>query len=158
MEDYEIVGWPDIQYLMEREGFEDNAALINENESLGIGSSTYLVDKEWLESVTFNEKKKKGEILNKEFRVNEHFTISRCDYESFPCPMFAWKWTDEQMEELANRIDQKLCRYDENDPDGMEDDFWKTMEDEAVAMGMQYYEDLTEAEYESQKNEWGNLS
>lgn len=117
---------------MEREGFEDNAALIN-------------------------EKKNKEEIMNKEFRVSEHFTISRGDYESFPCPMFAWKWTDEQMEELAKSIGQKLCRYDENDPDGMEDDFWITMEDEAVAMGMQYYDDLTKAEFESQNREWNNI-
>ena len=51
MEDYEIVGWPDIQYLMEEESFDENATLIEPNDSMGIGSSTYLVDKEWLESL-----------------------------------------------------------------------------------------------------------
>ena len=50
MEDYEIVGWPDIQYLMEEEDFDENATLIEPNDSMGIGSSTYLVDKEWLDS------------------------------------------------------------------------------------------------------------
>ena len=54
MEDYVIVDWPDIQELMDAEGFFDNAALIEPNYAMGIGSSTYLVDKEWLES--FNEK------------------------------------------------------------------------------------------------------
>ena len=51
MEDYEIVGWPDIQYLIEEEGFNENATLIHINEAMGIDSSTYLVNKEWLESL-----------------------------------------------------------------------------------------------------------
>ena len=51
MEDYVIIGWPDIQDIMDEEGFGDNAALIEPNDSMGIGSSTYLVDKEWLESL-----------------------------------------------------------------------------------------------------------
>lgn len=51
MEDYEIVGWPDIQYLMEEEDFDENTTLIEPNDSMGIGSSTYLVDKEWLKSL-----------------------------------------------------------------------------------------------------------
>ena len=54
MEDYEIIGWPDIQDIMDKEGFEDNATLIEPNYSMGIYSSTYLVDKEWLEPL--NEK------------------------------------------------------------------------------------------------------
>ena len=51
MEDFEIIGWPDIQEYMEWSDFHDNAALIDPNENLGIGSSTYLVSKEWLESL-----------------------------------------------------------------------------------------------------------
>ena len=51
MEDYEIIGWPEIQELMDKEGFEDNATLIEPNDNMGIGSSTYLVDKEWLEYI-----------------------------------------------------------------------------------------------------------
>ena len=50
MEDYEIIDWPDIQDLMELEGFEENATLIEPNGSMGIESCTYLVSKEWLES------------------------------------------------------------------------------------------------------------
>jgi hypothetical protein len=51
MEDYTIISGPDIQDFMNEEGFEDNATLIEPNDSMGIGSSTYLVDKEWFESL-----------------------------------------------------------------------------------------------------------
>ena len=51
MKHYEIIGWPDIQDIMDEEGFEENSALIDENENIGIGSSTYLVDKGWLKSI-----------------------------------------------------------------------------------------------------------
>lgn len=51
MEDYEIIEWPDIQELMDEEGFNENATLIEPNYNMGIDSSTYLVDKEWLESL-----------------------------------------------------------------------------------------------------------
>ena len=50
MEDFEIVEWPEIQELMNKEGFEENTTLITPNENLGIGSSTYLVNKEWINS------------------------------------------------------------------------------------------------------------
>jgi hypothetical protein len=55
MKDYEIIEWPDIQAFMELAGFEENATLIEPNDSMGIGSSTYLVDKEWLESLGEDE-------------------------------------------------------------------------------------------------------
>lgn len=51
MEDFEIIGWPDIQTYMVLEGFKENSALITLNENIGIGSSTYLVNKEWLERI-----------------------------------------------------------------------------------------------------------
>ena len=51
MKDYEIIEWPDIQDIMNEEGFVENATLIEPNDSMGIGSSTYLVNKEWLESL-----------------------------------------------------------------------------------------------------------
>lgn len=51
MEDYEIIGWPDIQAFMSLEGFYENTTLIEPSDAMGIGSSTYLVDKKWLESL-----------------------------------------------------------------------------------------------------------
>ena len=51
MEDYTIIGWPEIQELMNEEDFDENATLIEPNDSMGIDDCTYLVDKEWLESL-----------------------------------------------------------------------------------------------------------
>ena len=51
MEDYEIIGWPDIQAFMDLEGFDENSTLINPNDNMGIGSSTYLINKEWLDNL-----------------------------------------------------------------------------------------------------------
>ncbi len=50
MEDYVIIGWPAIQDIMDEIGFAEHATLITPNENMGIGGSTYLVDKEWLYS------------------------------------------------------------------------------------------------------------
>lgn len=101
--------------------------------------------------------KRQKELLEKEFKVNEHFAIKRGDYENMPCPMLAWTWSDERMTELAANISQSLARWDAGDPEGMEDDFWKTMEDEAVRMDMAYYEDLDDDERASLEYDWMNL-
>ncbi len=102
-----------------------------------------------------NERQKA--ILEKEFKVNEHYSIYRQLYESMPCPMLAWCWSDERMQELAGNIAKNLAEYDPNDPDGMEDDYWKTMEDEAVKMGMEYYEDFDDDYLAELENEWKNV-
>jgi hypothetical protein len=101
--------------------------------------------------------KKQETILNKEFKVNDHFCITRSDYEDMPCAMMAWNWTDEQMQKLASNIAVELCEYDENDEEGMDDDFWKTMENVAVRMGMAYYEDMTDEEFNKQNEEWEKI-
>lgn len=51
MEEYEIIGWPEIQAFMDLEGFDENSTLIEPNDNMGIGDSTYLIDKDWLESL-----------------------------------------------------------------------------------------------------------
>ena len=51
MDEYEIIGWPDIQYYMEYEGFRENSTLIEPNDNIGIGSSTYLISAEWLKQI-----------------------------------------------------------------------------------------------------------
>lgn len=48
---YEVIGWPEIQEYMECDGFEHNTTLIMPNSDMGIEGSTYLVSKEWLESL-----------------------------------------------------------------------------------------------------------
>lgn len=52
MDEYLIIGWPDIQSIMDYEDFEEYSTLINQNDIMGIGSSTYLVDKEWYNNRT----------------------------------------------------------------------------------------------------------
>lgn len=51
IDDFELVGWPEIQYYMDEEGFEENATLVNSNPAMGIESSTYLIVSEWLDSL-----------------------------------------------------------------------------------------------------------
>lgn len=52
---YEIITWPDVQELMEEEGFDDNSVLIN-NEKLfdNYGNSAYLIRREWLCNIVIN--------------------------------------------------------------------------------------------------------
>jgi len=54
MEDtFEVVTWPDIQFIMDKEGFRRNSVLINDEPLLTeYGSSAYLVRKSWLEKHT----------------------------------------------------------------------------------------------------------
>lgn len=52
MGDFAIITWPEIQELMDMEGFNENATLIEPNSHMGIDSCTYLVDKDWLESLS----------------------------------------------------------------------------------------------------------
>ncbi len=107
-----------------------------------------------------NEKQKA--LLEKEFKVNDEFSISRSDYENMPCPMLAWTWGDFQMEELAKRIALELedYNYDETSPylqDEKENDFWIEMENCAVRMGMEYYEDFDEDYLAELEYDWLNL-
>lgn len=58
-ETYEIVCWPDIQFLMEMEGFRDNAYLINDKKGIEeFGSSAYFVKSDWLEKNTKSQNNK----------------------------------------------------------------------------------------------------
>lgn len=107
--------------------------------------------------------KKQEELLKKEFKVNEHFSISRGDYEGMPCAMLAWNWSDEKMQELANRTKQAMGDLDIYDLDNkfdkeeMEDNFWINMETEAVHMGMEYYEDMTDERLAELKKEFDKI-
>lgn len=49
---YEVICWPDIQDYMNKEGFEDNAYLINDEKGMELfGSSAYFVNTEWADKV-----------------------------------------------------------------------------------------------------------
>lgn len=63
MDDYIIIGWPEIQDIMDLNGFKENATLITPNETMDIGSSTYLVDKEWYYNLKFKNPKSEEEQI-----------------------------------------------------------------------------------------------
>ena len=101
----------------------------------------------------------KNDSLHKEF-ISGGVVITRNDYESMPCPMYAREFTDEQMQELANQTANILSaqygyneyeisclKEDSQEMEDFEDAFWREMEECAVAMGMRYYEDMSDEEY-----------
>lgn len=52
MSEFIVVEWPDIQYLMEKDGFQEHAHLIDNPKMVeDFGSSAYFVEKYWLEQV-----------------------------------------------------------------------------------------------------------
>lgn len=51
-DDFIIVQWPEIQELMDKEGFDLNCSLANDEWALDkYGSSAYFVNKAWLNSI-----------------------------------------------------------------------------------------------------------
>ena len=103
-----------------------------------------------------NEKQK--ELLLKKFKISKDFDIKRIDYESMPDPMLAWNWTDAQMEELAKSIAPLLDDYNNYDnEDEAEEDFWREMENAAVRMGMEYYEDMDVRRIQELNKQFDNI-
>lgn len=50
MDKYIVIQWPEIQDIMELEGFRDNSYLINDEKGLKeYGSSAYFVNTKWLD-------------------------------------------------------------------------------------------------------------
>lgn len=102
------------------------------------------------------------EMMNKEFSY-KGIVITREDYESMPCPMYAHEFTDAQMEELVEYIYNTLrvnYGYNEHeinilnsnedmssDVEKFDERFWEVMETCAIDMNMRYYEDMSDDEY-----------
>lgn len=97
--------------------------------------------------------------------------VSRGDYESMSCPMYAGEFDDEKMTELARLIyqmlnsnyrytDRELEKYFNNPSANINEDldmaFWREMEEIAVQMGMRYYEDMTDEEFEEISKKYGH--
>lgn len=97
--------------------------------------------------------------------------VSRGDYESMTCPMYAGEFDDEKMTELAHLIyqmlnsnygytDRELEKYFNDTSANVDEDldiaFWREMEEIAVQMGMRYYEDMTDEEFENVSKKYGH--
>ncbi len=101
--------------------------------------------------------------------MNEYFQclgldiISREHYEGLPIPMYAGEFDDEKMAKLAEKIylcltneygytDRELEKYFNDQTAEIDYDldmaFWREMENIAIEMGMRYYADMTDEEYE----------
>lgn len=111
--------------------------------------------------------KKDDEILFKEFS-HKGVAITRYDFESMPCPMFAKELGDDVMQKIAKRayeyligigwedlqvskylgaMKKKVSEFDATEmieADALEADFWKFIEKAAIENGMRYYEDIGE--------------
>lgn len=49
---YVVVTWPDIQFYMNRDGFNENSYLINDEKGMeDFGSSAYFVEEEWANKI-----------------------------------------------------------------------------------------------------------
>ena len=100
-----------------------------------------------------------NDSLHKKF-FSGGVVITRDDYESMLCPMYAREFTDEQMQELTNKTANILASqygYNEyeisrlkEDTQEMEDyyhTFLREKEKCAIVMGMRYYDDISDKEY-----------
>ena len=82
----------------------------------------------------------------KEF-TSGNTTITRCDYEEMPSPMDTSSLTDDEMQRLAESIEQEMERWKEwldngdVNQDQYDEAWWESMEHLGLAFGMTYYED-----------------
>lgn len=95
------------------------------------------------------------------FKVNNLAIITRDDYETLPCPLCTKEFSNDKMQRLAELIYNSLVsKYGEIDVENyfnncllrykfdiINNTYWRDMEDIAIEMGMRYYEDLTDEEY-----------
>lgn len=52
---YIVINWPDVQELMDKEGFREHSYLVNDEQGMiDFGSSAYFVDIEWLKSLNYD--------------------------------------------------------------------------------------------------------
>ena len=59
IDEFVVITWPEIQELMEYEGFQDNSLLINDGKLYEqYGDSAYMVNKDWLLSGRTKQKYK----------------------------------------------------------------------------------------------------
>ena len=92
---YVIVQFPEIQFLMERDGFNENCCLINDEYFLSLyGNSAYFVNENWLHMKICNEPE------------------TGCDYCCMDCevPTIEPEWC----EDCANQAEEDGFEYEFN--------------------------------------------
>ena len=77
---YEVVTWPEVQDLMELDGFRENSYLINDTKGLNeFGSSAYFVNTDWLNK---HRTKEIYIILNRSHKLSDIECTDSIDYVS----------------------------------------------------------------------------
>jgi hypothetical protein len=91
-------------------------------------------------------------MKNKEFDYCKGFScgktfITRCLYETLPCPMDTSSLTDADMQKLADAIDSEMScwlewlKHGDITEDKYQEQWWQSMEYLGFMFGMTYYED-----------------
>jgi hypothetical protein len=102
------------------------------------------------------------DVVNRMFYSNGLPIVCRGDYESLPIPMYATEIDDDNMVLLAklifdmlhiqygysiSELESYFGTHTNNDED-LDTAYWREMEECAISIGMRYYEDMTDEEYE----------
>ena len=101
--------------------------------------------------------KAQNDYINKDFSLDKKYSLTRGDFEYFPCPMVAITWTDEQMQNLANEIHNNFIYDDSLNEEENEMYWYETIETCAVRLGMEYYESLTDEEIAEIDKFWEDI-
>ena len=108
---FEIVRWPDVQFLMDKPGFRENSHLINGIEGINeYGSSAYLVNSAWLEKVT-------GASPEKERMIIVSITDISPQGDAYGSILTS-RSPEDALQQLRRYIDMEVCERDiEVEPD-----------------------------------------
>ena len=102
--------------------------------------------------------KAQNDYINKDFSLDKKYSLTRGEFESFPCAMVAITWTDEQMRNLADEIHNNFIYEDCRNEEENEMFWYETIETCAVRKGMKYYEDLTDEEIAEIDKFWEGIA
>lgn len=83
METYVIITWPEVQELMDKEGFSENSSLITDNVMITkYNSNAYFVNKDWLDNLEEEKEEFEFTIL-KEYTIweKEYYTVEAANIE-----------------------------------------------------------------------------
>ena len=101
---YIVVGWPEIQHLMEHEDFHANSYLVNDEQGFeDFGSSAYFVNEDWYKKVTGEPKEKTPAQIGME-AMNKFVFFAL----NFPSDFITKIWGENKPMSMAEHFTQKF--------------------------------------------------
>ena len=101
---YIVVGWPEIQYLMEQDGFNENTYLVNDERGIeDFSSSAYFVNQDWYNEVTGTPKEKTPAQVGME-AMNKFVFFAL----NFPGDFITKIWGERKPMNLSDHLTQKF--------------------------------------------------